>query len=434
METMVEYLSNFKCYLDKARRWPYFWLSVLVTLTFFLHLTTISNPPDLVFDEHWYVEDARFIAEGTGSFIPQHPPLGRLIIAGGITVFGDDPFGWRIFPVMFGLAGIVLIYLICKELKLPDQLALIAAFLLAFENFSFVQSSIGMLDVFSVTFALAAFLLYLKGRYMVSGGLIALSMLAKFTGVLAIPVIGLHWLLTNRKNWFRFGLSIALIPVFYMVMLPALDWIIWGKFIDPLEETITMLRLNSYSTFAEIDSTLLSRPWEWLLNLKIITYWPDPHYLAMLSPNIWLVAIPSMAYMAVKARRGSNAAIFCLAWFTGTYLIWIPISLITDRTSYVFYLYPVIGALCLAVAISLWDLTKNYPAFNSSVLKRLLKWSVTVFLIVHTGFFVYLAPIPYAWKLAAGVLLYVFIRYLFSPDKLNTPQPMSIDHGNDSNG
>ncbi len=39
-----------------------------------------------------------------------HPPLGRHLIAAGILLFGDDPFGWRIASVIAGASGIVLAY------------------------------------------------------------------------------------------------------------------------------------------------------------------------------------------------------------------------------------------------------------------------------------------------------------------------------------
>lgn len=408
--------TRFEKSLSKLKRWPYIWLALLVVLTLVLHLAVIQTPDEHVFDESWYVEDANLIAEGTGTFIPQHPPLGRLIIAGGITLFGDNPFGWRIFPVLFGLAGIVLLYLICRKLDLPHQLALIAASLLALENLSFIQGSIAMLDVFSVTLMLGAFYAYLKGRFFTSGIIIAFAALAKFIGVLAIPVIGLHWLITNRKRWFRFGLAMATVPVVYLSVLPLLLWIIWGKFLNPITETITMLRLNSYSTFAEIDSILLSRPWEWLLNLKIITYWPEPHYLAMVTPSLWLLIIPSMIYMVYKAKQGNNAAIFCMSWFIGTYVVWLPINLIMDRTMYIFYLYPIIGAVCLAVAIALWDIF-NYQ-FKSANLNRIKQWVIPGYLLIHLAFFIYLSPVPYVWKLAVGLILYLGIRHLFSSNRL----------------
>jgi predicted membrane-bound dolichyl-phosphate-mannose-protein mannosyltransferase len=56
-----------------------------------------------------------------------------------------------------------------------------ATFLFAFENMSFAQSGIAMLDVFYVTLMLAGFLFYLRGNYLRCGILMGLSMLCKIS-------------------------------------------------------------------------------------------------------------------------------------------------------------------------------------------------------------------------------------------------------------
>jgi len=59
-----------------------------------------------------------------------------------------------------------------------------------------------MLDVSCLTFTLAAFWLYLRGNYPLSGIMVALSALCKLDGALAIIAILLHWLFIRRdKIW-----------------------------------------------------------------------------------------------------------------------------------------------------------------------------------------------------------------------------------------
>jgi predicted membrane-bound dolichyl-phosphate-mannose-protein mannosyltransferase len=165
-----------------------------------LHFAVITQPSEQIFDEQYYVPSANYILHGEGTNRIEHPPLGQLIIASEIWIFGDNPIGWRIFSVLFGVAGLVFFYLICRQLNLPQKYAFMATFFLSFENLSFIQSSVAMLDVFSLTFMLAAFWLYLKSRYPLSGVFIALAALCKLTGILVLPVIILHWLLTRRNN------------------------------------------------------------------------------------------------------------------------------------------------------------------------------------------------------------------------------------------
>jgi len=392
-----------------------------------MHFSLIMTPGEHVFDEKYYVQDALNILEGKGSAMPEHPPLGRLIIAGGIGIFGDNPFGWRIFPVLFGAAGLVLMYMICRQLNLPEKLSLLAVFLLATENLSFVQSSIAMLDVVSVTFILAGFLVYLKGRHALSGALVGLAMLAKFTGIFGLAVIGLHWLITSRKRWLKFGLSMAMAPVVYLAGLPLLLYIIWGKLLNPITETITMLTINFNSTYSFYEQANMSRPWEWVFGYNIVTYWPEPHYMAVISSSVWALILPAMVYMLYKARKCSRAAVFSLAWFGGTYLLWIPISLITDRTSYIFYFYPAIGTCCLAIAVFLWDITQRGASSGTGWIRALSPWAVPAYVLLHLACFVWLSPVAYPWKLGASLLFYIGVRILFKQsNEEHAPQSCEV--------
>ena len=44
----------------------------------------------------------------------EHPQLAKLIMAGGIKLFGDNPWGWRIGSVIFGLIAIVAMYTLVR--------------------------------------------------------------------------------------------------------------------------------------------------------------------------------------------------------------------------------------------------------------------------------------------------------------------------------
>ena len=376
-------------------------------------MTIINNPAEYVFDENYYAVDAAQILEKAGTSIPEHPPLGKLLISSGMALFGNNPLGWRIASVLFGTAAVILLYMVCRALLMPASIAVLVSFLFAFENLRFVQSSIAMLDIFSLTFMLAAFYMYLKGRYLSCGIFIAFSALSKFTGVFAVLVICLHWLITSRKQWIRFGFSIGVVPAAYLSALSVLLFAIWGEWLNPVTETINMLRINAESTFAVVEKSILSRPWEWLIGYEAITYRDTPHYTAMVSPSIWAVTIPAMLYMVYKAKKGSSAACFSVAWFAGTYLVWISVSLITDRTSFVFYCLPTVGAICLAAGLALNDINNNIHRHRELILQKASIWAVPAFVFFHLASFVNLSPAPLAWKLVAAVVAGFIIWFLF---------------------
>ena len=200
----MDLIESYKEELQLIRKpWTRVWVGafvlclLLLLIVVVLHFSIVMQPTEPLFVEIHYVEDARSIIDGEGTLRPEHPPLGKLLIVAGVHLFGDEPVGWRFFPIIFGAAGIVFMYLICRRLNLSKKVSYLATLLMAIENLSFVQGGIAMLDVFSLTFALAAFWLYLKQRYVMSGVVVALSTLAKLSGALAIVVIGLHWFLTG---------------------------------------------------------------------------------------------------------------------------------------------------------------------------------------------------------------------------------------------
>ena len=410
--------------MDKIRRlfvrlsqWEYTGVILLVLVLLALHLATIMRPPELVFDEQFYVPSARYILQGSGTDRIDHPPLGQLLIASGLLLFGDNPFGWRFFPVIFGIIGLMLFYFICRQLKMPGRYAYLATFLLSFENLSFVQSSVAMLDVFSLTFMMASLWFYLKNRYACSGVMTGLAALSKLTGALVILIIILHWLITNRKRTANFMILVVLAPATFFLLMPLLDFAVWHRWLNPLDQMATMLDIGAGSTFAKYPSVMLSRPWEWLFHPEILTYWAEPHYLAMISPPIWVLIIPAALFIVFKAFKGDSVAVFALIWFSGAYLVWIPASFITDRISYVFYFYPAVGAVCLGLSLMTVNLDSIARNSSGSRYRRMLNMILPIYLLLCLGAFVILSPVSYWWKTPLSILAYVVARYRLSSSR-----------------
>jgi dolichyl-phosphate-mannose-protein mannosyltransferase len=485
----------------KLNRWEYTPLSILLLIVLMLHFSTIMQPQSQVFDEQYYVPAAKYILQGEGTDRTEHPPLGQLIITAGVLIFGDNPLGWRIFSIIFGVAGLAFFYLIGRQLGLNQKYAYLATFLLSFENLSFILSSVAMLDVFSLTFILASFWLYLKSKYVSSGLMVALATLCKLTGILALPIILLHWFLTRNQTRqlslramrsnplsssfvpsllrgsgdssckqsdaisspfgkgrysgiFQITLFLVVALVSFFLLMPLLEFSIWHKWLNPLLQLKTMLTINAGSTFAAYPSEMLSRPWDWLIRPEILTFWIEPHYIAMISPPIWVLIIPAIGYLIFKLlkrnstnpanlpspvipepARGSrsneesggeryhgatrewnshNITLFALLWFAFTYLVWIPISLISDRISYIYYIYPAIGPVCLATSLAITDLERVVARQINSTRKKLLELVVPVYMLLILGAFVILSPIPYWWKLPLCVGAYIMTRHYLS--------------------
>ena len=381
----------------RLRQWKYLGLALLVLVNLALHFSIISQPNDDMTDEIYYVTDAQAIVSGEGELRPEHPPLGQLMIAAGIALFGDNPSGWRFFSVIFGAAGIVFFYLICSRLGLSSRASLLATILLAFENLTFVQASIAMLDVFSVTFMLAAFWLYLRKSYAICGAAICLATLAKLTGGLALPVIALHWLLARRDRRPYFSLSMVLAPALFFATLPFFDAIITGYPVEPISRVRQMLSVSAGITFNGPHHPFASRPWEWVLRPDVMPYYWDPQYVAVISFSIGVLIIPVILHMAWLTKKGEPVGLFTILWFASTYIVWIPLSLLTNRMSYIFYFYPTVPAICLGLG---WVLSHVIDWGNSPERGKRGRFAIVgvwCFLAFHVVLLILLTPLFNVW-------------------------------------
>jgi len=130
---------------------------------------TVHYPIDYMentyFDEIYFVRTAQEYLHLQLPYEWTHPPLGKLIQAGGILIFGFDPFGWRIMGVIFATLMIPLIYFLGKKLYATWIGGFTAAFLLTFDFMHFTMARMGTADTYVVFFSLASqlfFLIYLK--------------------------------------------------------------------------------------------------------------------------------------------------------------------------------------------------------------------------------------------------------------------------------
>ncbi len=262
--------------LVNLSRKEYFWIIILTLLILAMHFSILYYPKDIILDELYYVNDARGIINGDATLRGEHPPLGTLIVAFGMFLFGDNPLGWRFFTILMGGTNIFLLYLICRQLTISRRASFLASSLLALENLTFVQSSVAMLDVFNLNFMLLTFWLYLKGNYPMASMAGCLSVLCKLTGAFLFITILFHWLITREDRKVFFILSMILAPLLFIVLLPLLDFAITRQLVNPLKHIYDMITLSSSITFAEHTHPSVSRPWEWIIFIRAMPYYYDP--------------------------------------------------------------------------------------------------------------------------------------------------------------
>jgi len=125
-----------------------------------VRLVRLGTPDDYIFDEVYYAKDAKALLDGRigpekgTSWLPgdeiswPHPYYGKLAIAAGIALFGDNAFGWRFAPALAGIALLALVYPTARRLGLRREWALLALILAAADVLGIAQSRIATLDIF----------------------------------------------------------------------------------------------------------------------------------------------------------------------------------------------------------------------------------------------------------------------------------------------
>jgi dolichyl-phosphate-mannose--protein O-mannosyl transferase len=148
----------------EARVHPRDPLALCLALTGLYALTAswrLATPSIAYFDEIHYLPAAREIvslfAEGNGAYLNrEHPLVGKEMLALGIALFGDNPVGWRIMPL---LAGTLALFASMRALwhASEERFATLAVGLLLATGFHlFIQSRIAMLDIFMAGFLAVA--------------------------------------------------------------------------------------------------------------------------------------------------------------------------------------------------------------------------------------------------------------------------------------
>ncbi|MDT7617454.1 MAG: dolichyl-phosphate-mannose-protein mannosyltransferase, partial [Pseudonocardiales bacterium] len=104
------------------------------------------------------------VEDNPGFELVVHPPLAKQLIALGELVFGYNGVGWRVSAALAGVLCVFLVVRAGRRLTRSTLLGGIAGILLICDGLSHVQSRMGMLDIFSAVFVLAAFCTLLCDR------------------------------------------------------------------------------------------------------------------------------------------------------------------------------------------------------------------------------------------------------------------------------
>jgi len=373
------------------------WSAALFAGSLALFLWGVGAAREVYFDETWYVPTARAFLNSGEILHQEHPPLGKMLIALGMAMFGDDLLGWRAMSALFGaltlVATLIWTFALMRDLK-P---ALWASAITLFGAVVYVQARIAMLDIFQMAFCafgLAFFTLSLKEKRsprksfvyaMLMGfsfGLASackLSGLFPLAGVLAVRLlIGLLRLWRARfddprdTDFYAPDAWAAMTPLNSVLALGAAPFLAYflayvpqlmheGSVLDFFDAQRRMIEIMTGSSATHPYSSLW---WEWPAMTRPVWYLfhvAGPHAVAWSAANpaqaIVALANPLVFYVGEAAilvaawrwivRREVDAMIVTVGFFS-QYLPW---AINPKGLEFFYYYFP--SLLCVGPALAL---------------------------------------------------------------------------------
>jgi len=350
------------------------------------------------FDEIYHVRTAYEHLENVYPYEISHPPLGKLIIALGITLFGFNPFGWRFMGTLFGTLMLPVMYCFIKNLFGKRSAAVCGTLLLAFDFMHFTQTRIATIDSYGVFFILTMYWFFY--RYLTvpkdapfrksvlplffSGLFFGLGAASKWIVLYGGAGLAVLWLLNvifrmvdavreNQVSKFGFWLMktvavcipfFVVIPgvIYYLSYIPyglasglsLREGMLWSK------HYWSIFLENQQFMFGYHSQLVSTHPYssfwyQWISDARPILYYRSysEDYLAKSAissfgnPLVWwggLLAMLCMLHRTIARRDGK--ALFILLGYLAQLLPWVFIS----RIVFIYHYFPSTVFLILAVS------------------------------------------------------------------------------------
>ncbi|MEK7142911.1 MAG: phospholipid carrier-dependent glycosyltransferase [Patescibacteria group bacterium] len=313
------------------------WLAILVLLilSLVLHFWHLGKISEKIFDEVYFVEFAKNYLSSV-SFFDIHPPLGKLILALGIKIFGDDPFGWRIMPAIFGSGLIFIGFLAGRELTGKVIGGIFSSLILFFDGLILVYSRVGLIDIFLAFFILLSFysfLRFINSRNLIylylAGFSLGLAASVKYIGALILLIFICVLIIKKmpiKKYFFSLIISLIIIPSLVYISFFLFNFGFNASFFSQLIQWHQ--QSFNYNLSLSEGHPYASKWWSWFLLLRPIwLYFKDSNgdivgINGLGNPLAWWSAIIIIPLLIWQSARQKHDSLIILSAFLIFLLPW----------------------------------------------------------------------------------------------------------------
>ncbi len=367
------------------------------------------------FDEIYHARTAYEYIHGLTTYESTHPPLGKIIMAIGVKLFGMNPFGWRIMGILFGIAMIPVFYGLSRRIFKETWIVAVATIMFSFDFMHFAQTRIATIDVFVTFFIICSY--YFMYRYYKTsfydtslkqtflilgccGVLMGCQMAAKWTGVYAAAGLAVIFFITIGKRYHEYlyakkdiygttnGISheyivknfvgftwktIGFCCIVFIVIPVIIYTVSYIPFIDgdgTKNLVVRMLKnqtwMLEYHKGVHQEHPFSSRWWQWPIMYRPIWYFSG-HVNDTLSegisafgnPAVWWAGIPAFFYLIRRIfQKKDKKALFLVIAYLSQYLPWVFVG----RTTFIYHYFTSVPFVVLMVAYCFYLLVKEAKA------------------------------------------------------------------------
>lgn len=362
-----------------SERWKLYlvpWLGFAIALA--MHVWHIGQPPELVGDEVFFVNDGQAYVLGQSYFDP-HPPLGKMQLGMLFTYAGSSPVTWRVMSAVEGALLVPLVWWLVWTMTRKQRAADVVVILLLLDGFLLVDARLGLINIPYILYGLAGLAAIMKALtarrpwwwVTAAGVLFGLAVSDKWlAGTLIVPALLLWcwprffgWIHIPRRPLWTWPLSLGI-----LLVLPAiLYWLVFAVHFAWLGVPNDFWGLHSQMLDYQLRVPASGDPygspwWGWLMMWQPALYWVKAiggklqEIWSLPNPWLWWTGSAVVIFNLVRGwRDGPRRFMNILLLST-----WLPFALI-HRIMYSYHAIPFSLSALMLLSIYLEAWTQRRP-------------------------------------------------------------------------
>lgn len=391
------------------------------------------------FDEIYHPRTAQEHRLNIYPYEISHPPLGKLIIALGIQIFGLTPFGWRFMGTLFGVLMLPVLYAFLKNMFGKRLVAICGTTLFAVDFMHLTQTRIATIDTYGVFFILCMY--YFMYRWLtlpadiplrsslpslfLCGLMWAIGVACKWTviyggvGLAILWVIGMvfkyrEWSPEGSPGYAPFFWGTVGLSVLFFIVMPLCVYVAsyypyakadgdtsWQHLLKIVWDN--QIYMFTYHEGVHTPHPYSSRWYQWIVNGRPILYFreqdlfPDKKALfcAFNNPVVSWTGLLCVVLTGIETfRKKSARALFILIGYLSQLVPWMLIF----RITFAYHYFPSMLFLVFAIAYAMDGMLERGKKYCQGAVCGLTGLAVGLYALFYPVLIGLYVPKWYTWN------------------------------------